>query len=100
MDLPDRSPADAGIAELKLSRDPLGTEGEMTPGPDSYDPYREIEEREALLDFSESVEKSREQTRKQREMNPLFNDSDPFDMGSPDLDLDLGLDLGGALDGP
>lgn len=34
-----RLQATLGITEPKLSRDPLGTEGEMTPGPDDENPY-------------------------------------------------------------
>jgi hypothetical protein len=28
-----------GITEPKLTADPLGTEGELTPGPDDYNPF-------------------------------------------------------------
>jgi hypothetical protein len=28
-----------GITEPRFCRDPLGTEGELTPGPDDYNPY-------------------------------------------------------------
>lgn len=34
--------ATAGITEPKLSRDPLGTEGEMSPGPDDQNPYDDV----------------------------------------------------------
>jgi hypothetical protein len=30
-----------GITEANLTSDPLGTEGEMTPGPDDYNPYED-----------------------------------------------------------
>ena len=33
--------ATPGITPAKLTRDPLGTEGEMTPGPDDYNPYED-----------------------------------------------------------
>jgi len=33
--------ATVGVTEPNLTRDPLGTEGEMTPGPDDRNPYEE-----------------------------------------------------------
>jgi len=33
--------ATLGMTEPNLTRDPLGTEGEMTPGPDDRNPYDE-----------------------------------------------------------
>jgi len=30
-----------GISPIRLSRDPLATEGEATPGPDDYNPYQD-----------------------------------------------------------
>jgi len=33
--------ATPGITPAKLTKDPLGTEGEMTPGPDDYNPYED-----------------------------------------------------------
>lgn len=37
-----------GITEPNFSRDPLGTEGEMSIGPDDINPYRSPEEREMV----------------------------------------------------
>lgn len=37
-----RSPGN-GITPIPLSRDPLATEGEATPGPDDYNPYEDRE---------------------------------------------------------
>jgi hypothetical protein len=37
--------ATPGITPQKLTEDPLGTEGEMTPGPDDYNPYEDHTER-------------------------------------------------------
>lgn len=31
----------AGMTVPKFSRDPIGTEGELTPGPDDWNPYDE-----------------------------------------------------------
>lgn len=45
-----RSPGN-GITPKALSRNPLATEGEATPGPDDYNPYEEREaqrERESM----------------------------------------------------
>jgi len=36
-----RMQATLGMTEPNLTRDPLGTEGEMTPGPDDRNPYDE-----------------------------------------------------------
>lgn len=36
-----------GTTHIPLSRDPLATEGEATPGPDDYNPYDERERKRA-----------------------------------------------------
>lgn len=40
------SPGD-GVTDAALSREPLATEGEATPGPDDENPYDELEDRRA-----------------------------------------------------
>ncbi len=42
-----------GITPIPLSRDPLATEGEATPGPDDVNPYEENEKRELGLSSNE-----------------------------------------------
>lgn len=37
-----------GITQKRFTRDPLGTEGELTDGPDDQNPFRSAEEREAV----------------------------------------------------
>lgn len=48
-----RSPGN-GITEMPLSREPLATEGEATPGPDDYNPYDERERKQAEQAFGEA----------------------------------------------
>lgn len=43
------SPGD-GVTDAALSREPLATEGEATPGPDDENPFDELEEQQALRD--------------------------------------------------
>lgn len=40
------SPGD-GVTDAALSREPLATEGEATPGPDDENPFDELEDRRA-----------------------------------------------------
>ena len=37
-----------GITEKRFTQDPLGTEGELSPGPDDANPFRSAEEREIV----------------------------------------------------
>lgn len=43
------SPGD-GVTEPGLSREPLATEGEATPGPDDENPFRDLEDRQSRRD--------------------------------------------------
>jgi len=52
--------ATLGITEPNFTRDPLGTEGEMTEGPDDENPYETNE------------------TSKQPDLPPLLGESTPF----------------------
>lgn len=45
-----------GITPIPLSRDPLATEGEATPGPDDWNPYDEAEDRRALREMGRELE--------------------------------------------
>lgn len=40
-----------GVTIPKITREPLGTEGELTPGPDDINPYNSIEEKEAVKEI-------------------------------------------------
>lgn len=42
------------MTEIPLSRDPLATEGEATPGPDDYNPYDERERQMAEQSFGKA----------------------------------------------
>jgi len=48
MDLPPLMQATPGITEKRFTADPLGTEGELTPGPDDANPFRSADEREIV----------------------------------------------------
>ena len=37
-----------GITEPKITKDPLGTEGELTAGPDEINPHNSVEEKEMV----------------------------------------------------
>lgn len=42
-----------GITEPRLTKDPLGTEGELTPGPDDINPFRSVEEAEIVEEIEQ-----------------------------------------------
>ncbi len=83
-----RSPGN-GITPIPLSRDPLATEEEATPGPDDYNPFEDT--RELGLSSDEIAENR----------NPLKGD-DPY--AFDDVDEAVGElelpDLGGEPDSP
>lgn len=65
-----------GIAPVKLTRDPLGTQGELTPGPDELDPSVP-EQRAELVDRGFMPDDSAEETAESGfgavdEPDPLF----------------------------
>lgn len=76
-----------GITPIPLSRDPLATEGEATPGPDDVNPFEEIE--------AQRVQPSEKTTKE----DPAEGENDPFvfdDVGAGTAGFDLELpDLGG-----
>lgn len=49
------SPGD-GITPALLSSEPLATEGEATPGPDDYNPFDEMEDRQAMVRGTDAPE--------------------------------------------
>ena len=52
-----------GITSVKLSRMPLATEGEATPGPDDWNPYDELEDRRELREFERELNRGRRRDR-------------------------------------
>ena len=40
--------ATPGITPVKLTKEPLGTEGEMTPGPDDWNPFDDEQDRKEI----------------------------------------------------
>lgn len=69
-----------GITPMAMSREPLATEGEATPGPDDVNPYDEREFQEAM-----------------RVRNPTEGEDDPYTFD----DIGDGLEsLGGGIDFP
>lgn len=67
-----RSPGN-GLTPMAISRDPIATEGEATPGPDDWNPYDERERR--------------------REMEPMQLDEDPTDGRDPFVFDDVGGEI-------
>jgi hypothetical protein len=61
MDLPPLMRTTPGITEKRFSADPLGTEGELTDGPDDVNPFRSAEEREIVLAYR-AKQKEQEET--------------------------------------
>jgi hypothetical protein len=78
-----------GITSKRFCRNPLGTEGEMSPGDDRANPYRSVEEREYVEEV-ERKEKERQDSELFKTGNPVGGESDPFtfdDLGSSTFDL-------------
>ena len=42
-----------GITAKRFCRCPLGTEGELSPGPDELNPHRSIDEKELVEDYKQ-----------------------------------------------
>lgn len=53
--MPTGSPGD-GITPALLSREPLATEGEATPGPDDWNPYAEMEDQQQKERFKRELD--------------------------------------------
>ena len=53
-----------GITSVKLSRAPLATEGEATPGPDDWNPYDELQDRRELREFERELNRGRRRDRR------------------------------------
>lgn len=61
------SPGD-GITPVKMSPEPLATEGEATPGPDDWNPYEEMEARQEI----ELVRERKKRRERERDVPPLL----------------------------
>lgn len=93
--------ASPGITEPNLTAEPLGTEGEMTPGPDHINPFRSEEERQIVEDIERQIELRRGGEREPvggelQEtigMRPLGN---PTEGDDPFVFDDLGSDIDDA----
>lgn len=71
-----------GITPVLLSRDPLATEGEATPGPDDQNPHQKREDQKERQAIRERKRRERKRQKEAEEMNPLLGGS------GPDVDLD------------
>jgi hypothetical protein len=60
MDLPPLMQTTPGITETRFTQDPLGTEGELTPGPDGANPFRSADEREVVEAYKAKAEQQRQ----------------------------------------
>jgi len=63
--------ATPGITQPNFSADPLGTEGEMTPGPDKQNPFEEAQERAERQLIRERKERAEKEQKRRECMNPL-----------------------------
>lgn len=75
-----RSPGN-GITPMPLSRDPLATEGEATPGPDDFNPYEEHDRRYGLE--GDEIAEQRDPTA----------GNDPYTFDDVEPEFDFGFDL-------
>lgn len=48
-----------GITEKEFTKDPLGTEGELSLGPNDANPWRSIDEKEIVEDYKERLRQDR-----------------------------------------
>lgn len=69
-----------GVTEPMLTAEPLGTEGEMTPGPDDINPYRSLDERRAV---EETIQQQRQRARQKRPDGELLETVGAGSMGDP-----------------
>lgn len=98
MDIPALMVTTPGITEKRFTKDPLGTEGELTLGPDDVNPFRSAQERDQYEAYKERLRE--QQTDQPRLVKVPFDDptdgDDPFvfddvegeidDVGLPGLD--------------
>lgn len=73
------SPGD-GVTLPALSREPLATEGEATPGPDDYNPFDEIDDRRRMR----AIHNSQRQKPEARGVSP---ETIEFDLSVPSLEF-------------
>jgi len=100
-----------GITVPKFSRDPLGTEGEMTVGPDNVNPYNSPDEKEIVDQIrAKQREQAKADTKVVRTTSPfdfelrsptegddpfIFDDIDRKDVHDVQLPFANGLDPSG-----
>jgi len=56
MDLPPLMQTTPGFTQKRFTAEPLGSEGELTPGPDDANPYRSADEREVVEAYQAKAE--------------------------------------------
>jgi len=61
-DLPPLMQTTPGITEKRFTIDPLGTEGELTPGPDEINPYNSLAEKEEIEDYKTRLREDKSET--------------------------------------
>jgi hypothetical protein len=80
-----------GITTPNLTAEPLGTEGELTEGPDHINPYRSVQEREIVEQYKRK--------RREREDSRLWKSG--LDDPGIEMDPDIpGVDFYIPEDGP
>lgn len=80
-----------GMTTPNLSAEPLGTEGELSPGDDRANPYRSVQEAE----YVEEVERKE----RERRDDELFKTGNPTGGSDPFLFDDIGESEGFGLPG-
>lgn len=98
MDVPPLMVCTPGVTRKRFTLEPLGSEGEMTPGPDDSNPFRSAEEREIVEAYraKEAEQKARGVDTNDTitlpfdDVNPTsgddpfaFDDVDPLQMSGP-----------------
>jgi hypothetical protein len=61
----------AGMTVPKWSRDPLGTEGELTAGPDDWNPYDDEIDRQEIESMGFDADRVLDKTPRKRATDPL-----------------------------
>lgn len=84
-----------GITPVPLSRDPLATEGEATPGPDDWNPYDEMEEERARERFNQQQREDQEMQMEFPEMPAMLQgkSESPTDGDDPFAFDDVGIGI-------
>lgn len=100
MDIPPLMQTTPGYTPKRFSKDPLGTEGELTEGPDDANPFRSADEREIVLAY-----RAKREEQEQSDMELLSGSGPTLPFAKPtkedptdDPDPFVFDDVGGEID--